>query len=126
MRLINFYVFLRNGNCYKAEVCPEVMGDTKNYLIVILVLVIAALGVYIGVGKYNQKQNDIRTAYYEQGLRDGQLYEQRNVILQLQGQGFYALNFIDANNETQTIRLGLIQQQFQLPEAGQGEGIFGR
>lgn len=104
------------------------MGDGKNYLIVVLILIIVALGVYIGISKYNQKQAALQQAIYEKGLQDGQLYEQRNVIMQLQSQGFYSLSFLDEQNETQTIYLSLIQQPGQ-QSSGIGEdssGMIGR
>lgn len=87
--------------------------DGKNWLIIVLIIVVVGLGSYIGFTKYQQKLLAEKQIIYNQGLSDGQLIEQRNILLNLQSNGFYSISFYDENNETQTIRLGLIQQSQQ-------------
>ncbi len=103
--------------------------DSKTWTIVILILVVAGLGSYIGVSRYQQKLLAEKQLIYDQGINDGRLVEQRNVILQLQNSGFYSLSFYDENNQTQTIRLGLIQQQLQQGQQSEqtsSNGLVGR
>ena len=80
--------------------------DRKNRTIIILSLALLFLIIYIGVMKYNEMQR----AVFEDGLRQGQLLEQKNVVAQLQASGVYIIPIINEKNETQLLRLGLIAQ----------------
>ena len=81
--------------------------DKKNIAILVLIVLIIFLIGYVGAIKLNQRQQLI----YEEGVGFGQLLEQRNAISQLQNNGFYIISFLDGKNETQIIRLGVIQQR---------------
>ena len=83
--------------------------DKKNIAILVLIVAILFLLAYIGALKYQQKQQALQQRIYEEGVRFGQLLEQKNVLTQLQTNSFYTLSFFNEKNETQTIRLGIMQ-----------------
>ena len=80
--------------------------DKKSTIIVVLCALVILLIFYIGAIKFNKMQE----LAFQQGLRQGQLLEQRNAISQIQASGIYTIAVINENNETQIIRLGLVQQ----------------
>ena len=81
--------------------------DKKTIYVIILIAFVVFLLSYIGTTKYRQQ----RRVALEDGFRQGQLYEQRNAIGQLQATGIYTISVINENNETQLVRLDLVQQR---------------
>ena len=84
----------------------EIM-DKKSIVIIVLVILVLILLGYIMISKFREGQELI----FQEGLRQGQLLEQRNIIAQIQASGVYVIPVINENNETINIRLGLIQQE---------------
>ena len=80
--------------------------DKKSSIIILLSVLLILLIIYIGAVKFN----DARELAFQQGLRQGQLLEQRNAISQIQSTGIYSIPIINEKNETQVLRLGLLQE----------------
>lgn len=93
-------------------------------VIVILILIVLASFAYIVVDKIidnkEEQERELqqeKQEIYIQGAQYGQLLEQRNAILSIQQNGYYAIPVFDENNQSTTIMLGLIQQpQQQAPQ----------
>ena len=88
-------------------------GMDKKYLYIItLVAIIFFFLSYVATINYNERQ---RLAI-ENGFREGRFFEQKNALAQLQATGVYTISVIDEKNETQLVRLGIIQSMNFKPE----------
>lgn len=84
------------------------MKDKKTLLIwalAALVILLAGFILYQRVSFSLQQQ--VQQAY-AQGIRDGQLLEQRNVINGIIASGVYNIPIVDQDNRTQTVSLGVV------------------
>ncbi|MBU0666610.1 MAG: hypothetical protein KKC26_04560 [Nanoarchaeota archaeon] len=89
--------------------------DKKTTIIYILIAIIIFLIAFIIASKYHQIQLEKQQLAFQEGIRQGQLSEQRNALTQIQTTGTYTIPIIDETNQTQLIKLGIIQQA-ALPE----------
>ncbi|MBI2137975.1 hypothetical protein HYU13_00145 [Candidatus Woesearchaeota archaeon] len=84
------------------------MKDKKTLLIWALLVVVILLAGFIFYQRISfSLQQKVQQAY-SQGIRDGQLLEQRNVINGILASGAYTIPIIDQENRTQTISLGIV------------------
>lgn len=79
--------------------------DHKIKLILGLSFVVLVLLMFIGANAYSQKQ----TRVYNQGLQDGVLLQQKNVLETVQATGFYSLNVVDENGQQARVILRPVQ-----------------
>lgn len=91
--------------------------DRKSTIIIALLVIIVFLIAYIAGSKYQEVMLKRQELAFEQGFRSGQLNEQRNAISQIQNIGFYTINYLDENNETQPLRLSLVPSTSNLGQA---------
>lgn len=83
--------------------------DHKLKIIVGLSFALVVLLMFVGATTYNNKQ----TSIYNQGLQDGALLQQRNMIQTVQATGFYSINLVDESGNPLRVVLAPVQPQQQ-------------
>tara|TARA_Y100000310_G_C20448324_1_gene699500 strand:- start:260 stop:535 length:276 start_codon:yes stop_codon:yes gene_type:complete len=91
------------------------MKDKKTALIIVLVAVIVVLIGIMGWNSFTAGIEAAREQVYAQGIQDGRLIEQRDILTSVVQQGFYVIPVVDENNQTQEIALGVLQPSTQQP-----------
>ena len=81
--------------------------DHKNKVILGLSFVVLVLLMYMGATTYNNKQVSI----YNQGVQDGALLQQRNMLQTVQTTGFYSVNVVDETGNPLRVVLAPVQPQ---------------
>tara|TARA_Y100000310_G_C20124559_1_gene553030 strand:- start:140 stop:421 length:282 start_codon:yes stop_codon:yes gene_type:complete len=90
------------------------MKDKKTTVIIVLAVVVVLLLVFIGYSSFKDAIVRDRDLVYAQGLQDGRLSEQRDILSGVFAQGFYIIPVVDEQNQTQQVALGVIPpDQFQ-------------
>ncbi len=84
------------------------MKDARNVAIVVLIAVVIFLLFLSGFLYFGNRLRDAREASYVQGMQDGRLLEQRNIINGILANGYYAIPVIDDQNKTQQVLLGIV------------------
>ena len=92
------------------------MKDRKTLLIVALSVIVVLLIVYIGYSAFQSAIINDRQLVYNQGISDGRLLEQRDIITGILSSGFYAVPVVDENNQTQSVALGIIPPEQFAPQ----------
>ncbi|MBI2140008.1 hypothetical protein HYU14_03725 [Candidatus Woesearchaeota archaeon] len=93
--------------------------DRKTHIIWALSLLVFLLLGFIGVQSFLRRVEQQRQQSYLDGVRYGQLLEQRAIVSSLFAAGYYLIPVVDENNQSQNIAVGLIQgQQAQALQAG--------
>tara|TARA_Y100000034_G_C6634655_1_gene277218 strand:- start:241 stop:522 length:282 start_codon:yes stop_codon:yes gene_type:complete len=83
----------------------EVMTDHRTKVILALSIVIIALLAFVTVGAYNnQKVNT-----YNQGIQDGALLQQQNMLRSIQATGFFSMNLVGQDGQPVSIVLTPVQ-----------------
>ncbi len=83
--------------------------DHKIKVILSLVFVILVLFAYVGATAYTRQKNIV----YTQGLQDGALLQQQNVIRSIQATGYYAINVVDQSGQQTSLILRPVQPTTQ-------------
>tara|TARA_Y100000310_G_scaffold314171_1_gene363284 strand:+ start:41 stop:316 length:276 start_codon:yes stop_codon:yes gene_type:complete len=91
------------------------MKDKKTILIILLTAVIVILVAVMGWNAFTAGIASAREQVYTQGLQDGRLLEQRDILSSIIQQGIYIIPVIDENNQSQQVALGVIQPDPQQP-----------
>ena len=95
------------------------MKDARDVAIVVLIATVVILVFVGGFLFFGNKMRDARESSYVQGVQDGRLLEQRNIINGILANGFYAVPVIDEQNKTQQVLLGMVSPSGS--EAGMGQ-----
>ena|SRR3989344_3362746 len=86
------------------------MQDHKVKVIIGLSFVVIVLMAYITVAAYN----NYKISIYNQGIQDGALLQQQNLIRSIQATGYVALNVgVDENGQPVNVILAPVRQQAQ-------------
>jgi flagellar basal body-associated protein FliL len=92
------------------------MKDKKTVLIIVLSVLVVLLVGYIGYAAFQAARLNDQQLVYNQGLSDGRLLEQRDIITGILSSGFYAVPVVDENNQSQSVALGIIPPEQFAPQ----------
>ncbi len=81
--------------------------DHRNKVILGLGFVVLVLLMFIGATTYKDKQAE----FYNQGIQDGALLQQRNVLQSIQATGFYTINAVGQDGQPVRLILAPVQPQ---------------
>ena len=89
------------------------MEKRRNKPMIIMAVLLILTVAYISLGFYGNYENARLSGAYQQGFLDAQSVVNQNIINALNTQGFVTFTAPADNNETVTVRLGIIQEEAQ-------------